>query len=110
MDSDDEKWISSQPNKNITINKFEYMMDRLEKSSSQKVLTLNEAKALLKEDDELMITVYDYWVEKRIKEVCNQQKLYNTDILANCKKNLDISATSINIRGSHGKSRWQYGK
>ncbi|KAJ8977026.1 hypothetical protein NQ317_013475 [Molorchus minor] len=43
------------------------MMDRLEKSSGQTVVTLNEAKALLKEDDDLIIAVFDYWLNKRLK-------------------------------------------
>ena len=33
------------------------------------VITLNEAKALLKEDDDLIIAVYDYWLNKRLKLV-----------------------------------------
>lgn len=49
--------------------KFEQMMDRLEKSSGQTVVTLNEAKALLKQDDEVSIAVYDYWLNKRLKMV-----------------------------------------
>lgn len=44
-------------------------MDRLEKSSGQTVVTLAEAKALLKEDDELTIAVFDYWLNKRLKTV-----------------------------------------
>lgn len=45
------------------------MMDRLEKGSGQTVVTLQEAKGLLKEDDDLIITVYDYWLNKRLKTV-----------------------------------------
>lgn len=46
------------------------MMDRLEKGSGQTVMTLTEAKGLLKEDDDLTIAVYDYWLNKRLKLVC----------------------------------------
>lgn len=68
MDSDDERWLQSQkPRLDITPLKFEEMMDRLEKSSGQTVVTLAEAKALLKEDDELTIAVFDYWLNKRLK-------------------------------------------
>ncbi|KAL1500742.1 hypothetical protein ABEB36_006187 [Hypothenemus hampei] len=68
MDSDDEKWLQTQrPRLDITPLKFEEMMDRLEKSSGQTVVTLTEAKALLKEDDELTIAVFDYWLNKRLK-------------------------------------------
>jgi len=45
------------------------MMDRLEKSSGQTVVTLNEAKSLLNQDDETSISVYDYWLNKRLKMV-----------------------------------------
>ena len=45
-------------------------MDRLEKGSGQTVMTLQEAKTLLKEDDDLTIAVYDYWLNKRLKMVC----------------------------------------
>lgn len=48
---------------------FEEMLDRLEKSSGQSVVTLPDAKSLLKEDDDLIIAVYDYWLEKRLKTV-----------------------------------------
>ncbi|KAH1000864.1 enhancer of polycomb homolog 1 [Dendroctonus ponderosae] len=68
MDSDDERWLQSQkPRLELSHLKFEEMMDRLEKSSGQTVVTLGEAKALLKEDDELTIAVYDYWLNKRLK-------------------------------------------
>ena len=45
------------------------MMDRLEKSSGQTVVTLNEAKSLLKQEEDLIIAVYDYWLNKRLKIV-----------------------------------------
>lgn len=70
MDSADESWVKSQ-NKRLDLShdKFEQMMDRLEKSSGQTVVTLNEAKTLLKQDDEVSIAVYDYWLHKRLKTV-----------------------------------------
>ena len=92
MDSDDERWINSQAGKlDITplqvcwysfihiykatvittcvYLQFEEMMDRLEKSSGQTVVTLNEAKSLLKKDNDYIIAVYDYWLNKRLKMV-----------------------------------------
>lgn len=68
MDTADEAWVTSQTRR-LDLNplKFEQMMDRLEKSSGQTVVTLNEAKALLKQDDEVSIAVYDYWLNKRLK-------------------------------------------
>ncbi|XP_067004154.1 enhancer of polycomb homolog 1 [Anabrus simplex] len=68
MDSEDEQWISAQSSKlEITPLKFEEMMDRLEKGSGQTVVTMQEAKSLLKDDDDLIIAVYDYWLNKRLK-------------------------------------------
>lgn len=70
MDSADESWVNSQTKRlDLSYYKFEQMMDRLEKSSGQTVVTLNEAKALLKQDDEVSIAVYDYWLHKRLKTV-----------------------------------------
>lgn len=67
MDSADETWINSNEKRfDLTPLKFEEMMDRLEKSSGQTVITLNEAKALLKQDDEVSVAVYDYWLNKRL--------------------------------------------
>ncbi|XP_012220867.1 enhancer of polycomb homolog 1 [Linepithema humile] len=68
MDSEDEKWVDTQSRKlELTPLLFEEMMDRLEKNSGQNAVTLNEAKALLKEDDDLIIAVFDYWLNKRLK-------------------------------------------
>lgn len=70
MDSEDENWINQQGKRlDLTHFKFEQLMDRLEKSSGQTVVTLNEAKLLLKQDDETSIAVYDYWLNKRLKTV-----------------------------------------
>ena len=72
MDSEDEKWIGVQAEKLvITPLQFEEMMDRLEKNSGQTVVTLNEAKTLLKQDDDFIIAIYDYWLNKRLKMVSN---------------------------------------
>ncbi|KAI4490907.1 hypothetical protein M0802_010581 [Mischocyttarus mexicanus] len=80
MDSEDEKWVAVQSRKmDLTPLQFEEMMDRLEKSSGQTVVTLNEAKALLKEDDDLIIAVFDYWLNKRLNTatlVVNDQHSY----------------------------------
>lgn len=67
MDSGDETWVLSQSRRlDLSSLKFEQIMDRLEKSSGQTVVTLNEAKALIKQDDEISIAVYDYWLNKRL--------------------------------------------
>lgn len=70
IDSADELWIEQQSQRmDLDVLKFEQMMDKLEKSSGQTVVTLNEAKALLKQDDEISIAVYDYWLNKRLTTV-----------------------------------------
>ncbi|XP_037944219.1 uncharacterized protein LOC119677024, partial [Teleopsis dalmanni] len=67
MDSSDEAWVNQNRRLDLSPLKFEQMMDRLEKSSGQTVVTLSEAKGLLKQDDEVSIAVYDYWLNKRLK-------------------------------------------
>ncbi|KAA0202782.1 hypothetical protein HAZT_HAZT010464 [Hyalella azteca] len=71
MDSEDEEWLSQQAAKGELLPldppQFEEMMDRLEKSSGLKAVTLQEAKVLLKDDDGLITAVYDYWLNKRLK-------------------------------------------
>ena len=46
---------------------FEDMIDRLEKNSGQTIVTIKEAKMLLKEDDDLILAVFDYWLNKRLE-------------------------------------------
>ena len=71
MDSEDEVWLSQQAAKGellpLDAPQFEEMMDRLEKSSGLKAVTLQEAKVLLKDDDDLITAVYDYWLNKRLR-------------------------------------------
>ncbi|CAB3262048.1 unnamed protein product [Arctia plantaginis] len=66
IDSEDERWLKQQRHPELTELKFEQMMDKLEKSSGQTVVTLNEAKLLLERNDDLVIAVYDYWLNKRL--------------------------------------------
>lgn len=78
MDAADEIWVESQQRRlDLTPLKFEQMMDKLEKSSGQTVVTLNEAKALLKEDDDVSIAVFDYWLNKRLTTVRERAILIN---------------------------------
>lgn len=82
MDSDDERWLMSQTQRlELTPLKFEEMMDKLEKSCGQTVISLNEAKALLKEDDDLIMAVYDYWLNKRLQLVATLSFQYNTLVI-----------------------------
>ncbi|XP_073490312.1 enhancer of polycomb homolog 2 [Aquarana catesbeiana] len=66
MDSEDETLIN-RLNRKMELKplQFEIMIDRLEKASSNQLVTLQEAKLLLNEDDYLIKSVYDYWVRKR---------------------------------------------
>lgn len=66
MDSADEQWFDSQTTKSdMTVFKFEQMMDRLEKIT---VCSLDDAKALVRRN-EVNQDVFDYWVNKRLKTV-----------------------------------------
>ncbi|XP_015782407.1 enhancer of polycomb homolog 1 [Tetranychus urticae] len=68
LDSEDEVWLEQQKDlPDLTPLKFEEMMDKLEKSSGQQVVLIDEAKLLLKERDDLITAVYDYWVDKRLR-------------------------------------------
>ncbi len=44
-------------------------MDRLEKGSGNVVLSEREAQALLKDDEDLVLAVYEYWLSKRLNLV-----------------------------------------
>ncbi|XP_078519466.1 enhancer of polycomb homolog 1 isoform X2 [Lissotriton helveticus] len=66
MDSEDEVFVNKLKKKmDIFPLQFEEMTDRLEKGSGQQAVGLQEAKLLLKEDDEVIREVYDYWIKKR---------------------------------------------
>ncbi|MBN3278977.1 EPC1 protein, partial [Polyodon spathula] len=66
MDSEDEAFVNKLKKKmEISPLQFEEMIDRLEKGSGQQLVTLQEAKLLLKEDDDLIREAYEYWIRKR---------------------------------------------
>ncbi|XP_061443889.1 enhancer of polycomb homolog 1 isoform X1 [Rhineura floridana] len=66
LDSEDEAFVNKLKKKiDISALQFEEMIDRLEKGSGQQPVSLQEAKLLLKEDDELIREVYEYWIKKR---------------------------------------------
>ncbi|XP_063308691.1 enhancer of polycomb homolog 1 isoform X1 [Pelobates fuscus] len=66
LDSEDDVFVNKLKKKmDISPLQFEEMIDRLEKGSGQQPVNLQEAKLLLKEDDELITEVYDYWIKKR---------------------------------------------
>jgi len=68
LDSEDEKWLRETNEKaslEFSCLQFEEMLDRLEKSCGNQLVSLQEAKLLLKEDDDLIQKVYEYWLSKR---------------------------------------------
>uniref|UniRef100_A0A3P8ZI28 Enhancer of polycomb homolog n=1 Tax=Esox lucius TaxID=8010 RepID=A0A3P8ZI28_ESOLU len=66
LDSEDEAFVIKLRKKmDIKSLQFEEMIDRLEKGSGTQLVSLQEAKLLLKEDDELIKEVFDYWTRKR---------------------------------------------
>ncbi|OCT75547.1 hypothetical protein XELAEV_18030728mg [Xenopus laevis] len=66
LDTEDDAFLNKLRKKlDISSLQFEEMIDRLEKGSGQQPVNLQEAKLLLKEDDELITEVYDYWIKKR---------------------------------------------
>uniref|UniRef100_A0A673Y1U5 Enhancer of polycomb homolog n=1 Tax=Salmo trutta TaxID=8032 RepID=A0A673Y1U5_SALTR len=66
LDSEDEVFVNKLKKKmEITSLQCEDMIDRLEKGSGMQLVNLQEAKLLLKEDDELIKEVFDYWTRKR---------------------------------------------
>lgn len=71
MDEDDLKFFNEELRDRkkfeVSLITFEDMIDRLEKNSGQMVVSLKEAKMLLKEDDDLILAVYDYWLNKRLE-------------------------------------------
>ncbi|XP_045894205.1 enhancer of polycomb homolog 1-like isoform X1 [Micropterus dolomieu] len=77
LDSEDETFVNKLKKKmEITALQFEEMIDRLEKGSGQQLVSLQEAKLLLKEDDELIKEVFDYWSRKR--KTCKSGSLIPT--------------------------------
>ncbi|CAG05437.1 unnamed protein product [Tetraodon nigroviridis] len=74
LDSEDETFVNKLKKKmEISALQFEEMIDRLEKGSGQQLVSLQEAKLLLKEDDELIKEVFDYWSRKR--KICKSSLL-----------------------------------
>lgn len=67
-DSEDEEWLNVHGKAlNIDIDKFEAIIDKLDKNSNFSVITLPESKILLKESDDIVTAVYDYWLSKRLR-------------------------------------------
>ncbi|KAM9462123.1 enhancer of polycomb homolog 1 isoform 1-T1 [Clarias gariepinus] len=89
LDSEDEAFVNRLKKKmEVGVLQFEQMIDRLEKGSGQQLVTLQEAKLLLKEDDELIREVFEYWSRKR--KTCKTGSL--TPVVKQEKR--DCSSTS----------------
>ena len=78
MDEEDAKFfeeeLRSRRKMDVTQFTFEDMIDKLEKNSTVNAVTIKEAKLILKEDDDLILLVYDYWLNKRLS-LATQQSL-----------------------------------
>ena len=70
MDCEDVKFLEEEllARRKLDVNHFTFedMMDKLEKNSTVNAVTIKEAKLILKEDDDLILLVYDYWLNKRL--------------------------------------------
>ncbi|KAL3083767.1 hypothetical protein niasHT_036760 [Heterodera trifolii] len=63
-DSEDEEWMSI--NRNVNIDDFEHIIERLENASHTDIIHLRNARTLLQRfDPGLVDDVYDYWLQKR---------------------------------------------
>jgi enhancer of polycomb-like protein len=71
LDEEDMEFIDKKLNGEkkiqVDLGTVEDMLDRLEKNSDHNVVSAKEAKLLLKEDDDLILAVYDYWMDKRLR-------------------------------------------
>nr|XP_058964958.1 enhancer of polycomb homolog 1-like isoform X1 [Pocillopora verrucosa] len=69
MDSEDEEWLKNFNKKKelLTPFRFEQFLDQLERNSGNQVVSLNEAKSLLKEGGDIIKPLYEYWMNKRKK-------------------------------------------
>jgi enhancer of polycomb-like protein len=71
LDDEDVEFLDKKLNEEkrfeVVAVTLEDMLDRLEKNSGHSVVSAKEAKMLLKEDDDLILAVYDYWVDKRLR-------------------------------------------
>ncbi|XP_076093763.1 enhancer of polycomb homolog 1-like isoform X2 [Mytilus galloprovincialis] len=60
-------YLMLRPLKKIMISCIKENLSPLNSIFISRVVTLQEAKLLLKEDDDLIIAVYDYWLNKRLR-------------------------------------------
>jgi len=73
-DEEDEKWLQGfnkkNPDKTVDVLTFERIVDTLEKSCSSRIelFTLSDAQALIKKDEKIVKTFFEYWKEKRTKK------------------------------------------
>uniref|UniRef100_A0A914MT21 Enhancer of polycomb-like protein n=1 Tax=Meloidogyne incognita TaxID=6306 RepID=A0A914MT21_MELIC len=71
-DSEDEEWLSSR--RNINIDDFEHIIEKLEISSQNDIIRPRNARALLSRYDfGLVDDVYDYWLQKRQKAASSKK-------------------------------------
>lgn len=75
LDEEDVKFIKDEINEKwkleLSHTSFEQMVSQLERNSGSSTITLNEAKLILKEDDDLILLVYEYWLKKKLRQQHN---------------------------------------
>eukprot|EP00088_Acartia_fossae_P041257 TRINITY_DN4317_c0_g1_i10.p1 TRINITY_DN4317_c0_g1~~TRINITY_DN4317_c0_g1_i10.p1 ORF type:complete len:538 (-),score=126.98 TRINITY_DN4317_c0_g1_i10:911-2524(-) len=75
MDEDDARFIKEEVNDRwkleLSPTNFEQMISQLETNSGSSTITLEEAKLILKEDDDLILLVYEYWLKKKLQQEHN---------------------------------------
>jgi len=75
LDEQDSKFIKEEINDRwkleLSPTNFEQMISQLERNSGNVTITLDEAKLILKEDDDLILLVYEYWLKKKLKQEHN---------------------------------------
>ncbi|CAF0744148.1 unnamed protein product [Didymodactylos carnosus] len=66
MDTNDTEWFEKWNNcLGLTHLQYEEIIDKLENSSGRTVLSYEDAKTLIKEDEDLLKNVYEFWLERR---------------------------------------------
>lgn len=116
LDSDDESWLELQTERlDLPSLKFEKMMETLENNISEQLVNLKDAKALLKEDDDLISEVFNYCQNKRLKAQHYLMTTVKTEERAGLDKNNPYVAfwrrsKGINTRSSRKKDETAYKK
>jgi len=71
MDEEDKRFLNQDVRDrwklDLSDTVFEEMISQLEVNSGSSTISLQEAKLLLKEDDDIILLVYEYWLKKKLR-------------------------------------------